>query len=159
MVHVQLSCSRNFLVLDNLLGHIAAETANGPCLSCYTVFVSILVLLEAAITADVFLNKNWEEDFPQDSTGRLNEFKNFVSSNPDMSKWIGLSIIGAQALSIFLALVLRALGPDHGTYYESDDDVEPARLPLLRNQAQQQTLYVPDSPPSLKNSYWNGGNR
>lgn len=36
---------------------------------------------------------------------------------------------------MFLAMVLRALGPDHGSDYDSDDDNEPARLPLLRSQS------------------------
>ena len=117
-------------------GHIAAETANGHCLSCYMVLVFMLVMLEAAITADVFLNKNWEEDFPEDKTGRFDALKKFVQSNFDMCKWIGLGIVGAQALSIFLAMVLRALGSTNGSYYDSDDDYIPARLPLLRNQAQ-----------------------
>uniref|UniRef100_A0A8R7QN66 Uncharacterized protein n=1 Tax=Triticum urartu TaxID=4572 RepID=A0A8R7QN66_TRIUA len=43
-------------------GHIAAETCNSPCLSCHVIFVFLLVILEAAIAADVFLNRYWEED-------------------------------------------------------------------------------------------------
>ncbi|RRT57179.1 hypothetical protein B296_00018891 [Ensete ventricosum] len=65
----------------------------------YMVFVFLLITLEAAITAFIFLNRDWEE-----------------------------------ALSIFMAMVLRALGPDSGTDCDSDDDSIPARLPLLRNQ-------------------------
>ncbi|KAM3193406.1 hypothetical protein ACQJBY_070173 [Aegilops geniculata] len=42
-------------------GHIATETANRPCLSCHVIFVFLLVILEAAIAADVFLNSYWEE--------------------------------------------------------------------------------------------------
>ncbi|CAA3011514.1 tetraspanin-19 [Olea europaea subsp. europaea] len=42
-------------------GHIAAETANGCCLYIYMVFIFMLLVLEAAVTADVFLNSNWEE--------------------------------------------------------------------------------------------------
>lgn len=92
------------------------------------VFVFLLVMLEATITVDIFLNRNWEEvpyhpmlflsiiylllcfilfifhfslfvrhqDFPEDDTGRLNDLKNFVKSNLEMCKWIGLSIVGAQ---------------------------------------------------------------
>nr|CAD1821080.1 unnamed protein product [Ananas comosus var. bracteatus] len=124
-----------FLCLLTCSGHIAAETANGHCLSCYMAFVFLLVLLEAAITADIFLNRNWEEDFPEDPSGKFDEFKNFVRLNFEMCKWIGLSVVAAQALSMFLAMVLRALGPDHGSDYDSDDDNEPARLPLLRSQS------------------------
>ncbi|URE44509.1 Stem-specific protein [Musa troglodytarum] len=74
------------------------------------------------------------DDFPEDPTGEFNELKNFVKSNFEMCKWIGLLVVATQALSIFTAMVLRALGPDSGTDCDSDDDSIPARLPLLRNQ-------------------------
>ncbi|MQL88632.1 hypothetical protein Taro_021191, partial [Colocasia esculenta] len=139
-------------------GHIAAETANGHCLSCvsfspihYMVLVFLLVLLEASITADVFLNRSWEEDFPEDPTGRFDELKDFVRSNFEMCKWIGLMIVGAQALSILLAMVLRALGPDREGDYDSDDDYIPTRLPLLRNHQNPSYAHV-DS--HAKNENW-----
>ncbi|XP_077223824.1 tetraspanin-19-like [Tasmannia lanceolata] len=135
-------------------GHIAADTANGHCLSCYMTFVFLLVLLEAAVTADVFLNNNWEEDFPEDRTGRFDEFKDFVNSNFKICKWIASSIVAAQALSIFLAMILRALGPDHGSYYDSDDDYTPARVPLLRNQITHPP-YVAYPHYALQNNAWN----
>ncbi|KAI0488232.1 hypothetical protein KFK09_028059 [Dendrobium nobile] len=100
-------------------GHISAETANGCCLSSYIVFVLLLVMLEAAIAADVLLNKVWE-----------------------------------KALSIFLAILLKSVGPYRGNYYDSDDDYIPARLPLLRNQVQH-SPYICAAHPSLKNDYWN----
>ncbi|CAL9119671.1 unnamed protein product [Musa acuminata var. zebrina] len=122
------------LCLITCVGHIAAETANSYCLSCYMVFVFLFITLEAAITAFIFLNRDWEEDFPEDPTGEFNELKNFVKSNFEMCEWIGLLVVATQALSIFAAMVLRALGPDSGTDCDSDDDAIPARLPLLRNQ-------------------------
>ncbi|CAL9154479.1 unnamed protein product [Musa hybrid cultivar] len=124
-------------------GHIAAETANGHCLSCYMVLVFLLVILEAAITADVILNRDWEEDFPEDTTGRFNGLKDFVRSNFELCKWIGLVVVVAQAMSLFVAMILRALGPYHGNCYDSDDEYLSARLPLLRNQVQH-TQYVGD---------------
>ncbi|PKA59603.1 Tetraspanin-19 [Apostasia shenzhenica] len=136
-------------------GHIAAETANGCCLSCYMVFVFLLVLLEAAATADVFLNRDWEDDFPEDPTGRFNEFKNFVKSNLEMCKWIAIVFVSAQASSIFLAVVLRALSPFRGNYYDSDEDYIPSRLPLLRNQVQHTAPYLGEPHPSPKNDSWN----
>ncbi|KQJ85328.1 hypothetical protein BRADI_5g26350v3 [Brachypodium distachyon] len=123
-------------------GHIAAETANFPCLSCHMIFVFLLVILEGAITADVFLNSNWEEDFPNDPSGKFDEFKNFLRSNFEICEWVGLLVVAAQALSIILAMVLRALGPEREIDYDSDDDAVPARLPLLRNQAQHGANYV-----------------
>nr|CAB3497130.1 unnamed protein product [Digitaria exilis] len=76
-------------------------------------------------------------DFPPDPSGNFNEFKDFVRSNFEICEWIGLSVVAAQVLSIILGMVLRTLGPDLETDYDSDDDaVVPARLPLLRNQSQ-----------------------
>ncbi|CAL9205124.1 unnamed protein product [Musa hybrid cultivar] len=126
-----------YLCLITCSGHIAAETANGQCLSCYMAFVFLLVMMEAALIADIFLNREWEEDFPEDPTGKFDELKNFVRSNFEMCKWIGLLVVAAQAFSIFTAMVLRALGPDSSIDYDSDDDFVPARLPLLRNEVQQ----------------------
>ncbi|KAJ3692945.1 hypothetical protein LUZ60_012040 [Juncus effusus] len=136
-------------------GHVAAETINSHCLSCYMIIVFLLVILEAAITADVFFNKNWEEDFPMDTTGKFNEFKNFVRSNADMCKWIALSVVSVQAFSIVLAMILRALGPDTDNYYDSDDDYVSARLPLLRNQSQINSYPNSVENPNLKNDSWN----
>jgi hypothetical protein len=48
-----------------------------------------------------------------------------------------------QVLSIILGMVLRTLGPDRETDYDSDDDVTvPARLPLLINQSQHGSYYA-----------------
>ncbi|KAF5185978.1 Tetraspanin-19, partial [Thalictrum thalictroides] len=77
-------------------GHVAAETANGHCLSCYMVFIILLTLLEAAVTADIYLNRDWEEDFPSDPTGKFDEFKHFVRSNFDFCKWVCLFVVAAQ---------------------------------------------------------------
>ncbi|KAL5994505.1 hypothetical protein ACLOJK_024558 [Asimina triloba] len=146
--------------------------------------------LPAGVSADMFLNKHWEEvyfnrgclhkfgqspidlhakaqwhfrqasDFPEDSTGRFDEFENFVKSNFELCKWIGSLIVAAQVLSILLAMILRALGPDRGSYYDSDDDLAPPRLPLLRDHSQQHPTYVVDPHFPSKNdsrnvSIWN----
>ncbi|KAH7533309.1 hypothetical protein FEM48_Zijuj04G0117100 [Ziziphus jujuba var. spinosa] len=49
------------LCVITCLGHIAAETANGCCLFLYMFIVFLLLMLEAAVTVDVFLNHDWEE--------------------------------------------------------------------------------------------------
>ncbi|KAG5536788.1 hypothetical protein RHGRI_024276 [Rhododendron griersonianum] len=51
------------------LGHIAAHTANHHCLSC---------------------------DFPEDPSGRFDDFDHFVKSNFDTCKWIGWLLVLAQ---------------------------------------------------------------
>lgn len=58
-----------------------------------------------------------------------------------------------QAFSIFMAMVLRALGPDNSIDYDSDDDFVPARLPLLRNEVQQ-TYQTAAHSLSLKIDSW-----
>ncbi|KAL6651782.1 hypothetical protein ACP70R_010707 [Stipagrostis hirtigluma subsp. patula] len=132
-----------FLCLLTCTGHIAAETANGHCLSCYMIIIFLLIILEGAITVDVFLNSNWEQDFPDDPSGKFDEFKDFVRSNFEICEWVGLAVVAAQALSIILGMVLRTLGPDREIDYDSDDDTTvPARLPLLRNQTQHAPEYV-----------------
>nr|CAB3488700.1 unnamed protein product [Digitaria exilis] len=120
----------------------------------YMIIVFVLIILESAITADVFLNINWEEDFPPDPSGKFNEFKDFVRSNFEICEWVGLSVVAAQVLSIILGMVLRTLGPDRETDYDSDDDANvPARLPLLRNQSQHGPDYAEPNT-SCRNDSW-----
>ncbi|PIN00506.1 hypothetical protein CDL12_21181 [Handroanthus impetiginosus] len=136
-------------------GHIAAETANGCCLYIYMVFVFLLFVLEAAVTADVFLNHNWEEDFPEDPTGYFDQLKNFIKDNFDISKWIGLTVAALQGLSILLAMILKGLGPQHDTYYESDDEYLPDRVPLLKNYVPPQSYAATDPAYGVKSDSWN----
>ncbi|KAD4981776.1 hypothetical protein R6Q59_001504 [Mikania micrantha] len=123
-------------------GHIAAETANGCCLYCYLVFVMFLLMLEGAVTMDVYLNPHWEEDFPKDPSGNFNEFKDFIIENFDICKWVGLSIVSVQGLCTILALILKGLGPHQERQYDSDDDYTLEEVPLLRNYANQPTYVV-----------------
>ncbi|KAL5730258.1 hypothetical protein ACHQM5_003103 [Ranunculus cassubicifolius] len=143
------------LCLISLAGHIAAETANGHCLTCYMILIFVLTLLEAAVTADVYLNRDWEEDFPKDPTGKFDDLKHFVKSNFDFCKRIGLAIVAVQGLSILFSIILRALGPDYGQYSDSDDEYAPARLPLLRNQVPPQSYVVGEPHITPKNDNWN----
>ncbi|XP_019246971.1 PREDICTED: tetraspanin-19 isoform X2 [Nicotiana attenuata] len=137
-------------------GHIAAETASGCCLYIYMVFVFLLLMIEAAVTVDVFLNRNWEEDFPEDTTGNFDELKHFLKENFDICKWVGLSVVTVQALSILLAMILKALGPHPERYhYESDDDYIPDRVPLLKNYVPSPSYVVGDPVYGSKNDAWN----
>ncbi|XP_022748893.1 tetraspanin-19-like [Durio zibethinus] len=123
-------------------GHVAAETANGCCLYFYMAFIFLLLMLEAALTTDVFLNRDWEEDFPVDPSGSFNKFKDFIRSNFEFCKWIGLSVVSVQGLCILLAMLVKAVGPHQ--YYESDDYTDPERVPLLKNAVH--PTYVVGSP-------------
>ncbi|PWA48773.1 hypothetical protein CTI12_AA490680 [Artemisia annua] len=96
-------------------GHIAAETANGFCLYC---------------------------DFPKDPSGNFNEFKDFIKENFEICKWVGLSVVSVQGLSVFLALILNALGPHRERRYDSDDEYTLEEVPLLRNYVNQPPYVV-----------------
>ncbi|XP_059436795.1 tetraspanin-19-like [Corylus avellana] len=86
-------------------------------------------------------------------------FEDFVESNFDICKWIGLLITLAQGLSILLAVALRTLGPNHGFYYnyDSDEDYAPERLPLINNKAQPPPYVNVISDPrfATNNNTWN----
>ncbi|KAL3754606.1 hypothetical protein ACJRO7_001798 [Eucalyptus globulus] len=133
-------------------GHIAAETANGCCLYLYMLFIFLLLILEAAVTVDVFLNHEWEEDFPEDLTGNLSLLKEFVRSNFEMCKWIGLSIVSIQGLCILLAMVLKVLGPHQN--YDSDDEFSTDRVPLLKNAMVPPPYAVADPAYGSKSDGW-----
>ncbi|KAL6198129.1 hypothetical protein ACLB2K_027921 [Fragaria x ananassa] len=115
------------------IGHLAANCGSGCCLSCYTLIICMLLLLETAMAADMLLNNDWEKDLPYDPTGKFNDFRDFVESNFDMFKWIGLLIILAQAFSILLATALRSIGPEQVANCDSDEEYAPARVPLMNH--------------------------
>ncbi|KDP20951.1 hypothetical protein JCGZ_21422 [Jatropha curcas] len=124
----------------------------------YTVIIFVLFLLESAIAADILLNSAWEKDLPEDPTGRFHDFKEFVESNFDVFKWIGLLIVLAQGCCILFAMALRAVRVNYNgpSNYDSDDEYTAARLPLL-NKHLQTPSYVVNGDPHLasKNDSWN----
>ncbi|KAA0062078.1 tetraspanin-19 [Cucumis melo var. makuwa] len=142
------------LCVITCLGHIAAETANGCCLHLYMLLLFMVIMVEAGVTTDVFLNRDWAEDFPKDPSGCFDQFKHFIKSNFNICKWIGISTVSIQGLSLLLAMVLKAIGSRR--YYESDDEYAPERLPFLKNALHSPTTCVIGDPvfPS-KNDTWN----
>ncbi|KAK8992327.1 hypothetical protein V6N11_048411 [Hibiscus sabdariffa] len=143
------------LCLLTCLGHIAADSANGFCLFCYMVIISVLLLIETGIAADILLNSDWEKDIPEDPTGRFLDFKEFVESNIDIFKWIFLIIFLGQGLSVLLGMALRAFSPNQGSNYDSDEEFTQARLPLVNNHAQQSAYVIGEPPFVNKNETWN----
>ncbi|CAL5411228.1 unnamed protein product [Camellia sinensis] len=137
------------------LGHIAADTCNIHCLSCYMVEIFFLLLVETALAVDISLNSDWEKDLPEDPSGRFDDFKDFVKSNFHICKWIALFIVFAQGCSIGLAAVLRSHGKDERRKYESEDDYAQARLPFLGYPVQPLPYTAADLPfDSNKNETW-----
>ncbi|PPD89511.1 hypothetical protein GOBAR_DD13538 [Gossypium barbadense] len=107
----------------------------------------------AGVTTDVFFSHDWEkvynfcmpyeytcisclqkhyQDFPVEPTESFNKFEDFVRSNFEFCKWIGLSVVFIQGgLCVVSAVLLKAVGPYQN--YESDDDIDPESMPLLKN--------------------------
>ncbi|KAI3439955.1 uncharacterized protein J3R85_004086 [Psidium guajava] len=119
------------LCLIAWIGRVAADSANGCCLSCYMLIMSLLILIEATVAADILLNSDWEKDLPEDPTGRFSDFEDFVKSNFDVFKWIGLLILLAQGSSVLFTIVLRSARSHRGPNYDVDDEYPPTKLPLL----------------------------
>ncbi|KAF9683560.1 hypothetical protein SADUNF_Sadunf04G0026400 [Salix dunnii] len=105
------------LCLITCLGYISADCSNGFFLSCYMEIIFVLFLLETLLAADILLNSDWEKDLPEDPTGRLHDFREFVESNFDFFKWIGMFIILSQELldptmNPTMTLMMNTLRPD-----------------------------------------------
>ncbi|KAL8088177.1 hypothetical protein AgCh_038092 [Apium graveolens] len=99
---------------------------------------------EVAVSLEIFLDRDWEEDFPEDPTGNFGDLKDFIMENIKMCKWIGFFVMTIQGLCTLLAIILKALGPDHEASYESDDEYIPEGVPLLTNYPSQPPFVVGD---------------
>ncbi|GFZ06225.1 hypothetical protein Acr_18g0003950 [Actinidia rufa] len=115
------------LVAITSFGHIAAHTTNAHCLSY---------------------------DFPEDPTGRFDDFKDFVKSNFNTCQWIGLFMVLAQGCSIVLATVLRTLEKDQAIYCESDEDNTAPSLPFLYHPVEPLPYIAADLPGAPTSLYW-----
>ncbi|XP_019178550.1 PREDICTED: tetraspanin-18-like isoform X2 [Ipomoea nil] len=103
----------------SFIGHVGAEAINGCCLCCYSLLMTVFVLLEASLVAFIALDHHWEADLPPDPTGELDSLRNFIEDNVDVCKWIGIVVIIVQASTLFLAIILRAL-----VNQQVDNDIE-----------------------------------
>lgn len=123
------------------IGCIAAETISGCCLCFYALLTIVLILLEAALVGFIAIDRHWEKDLPYDPTGELNSLRSFIEKNIDICKWVGLSVIIIQALSLLLAIILRAMVSTRKSDFDDEDDYEGGRgrtwEPLLNPQSSQ----------------------
>ncbi|KAJ9549229.1 hypothetical protein OSB04_021772 [Centaurea solstitialis] len=81
------------------------------------------------------------QDFPQDPSGNLHKLRDFIKENIDMCKWVGLSILSVQGLSMVLAVILLLLGPNQISY-DNDDEYTPEGVPLLKNYYSNQSSFL-----------------
>ncbi|KAI5076530.1 hypothetical protein GOP47_0008595 [Adiantum capillus-veneris] len=126
------------IILITCSGYIAAATQNGCCLSCYSFFVGLVMIIELAMAAFIFFDDSWQEVIPDDSTGQLDSIESFIEDNLEILKWVALGIVVVQALALLFAVILRALGSSARKDYDSDDEylasTRASRQPLLNRQ-------------------------
>ncbi|KAF2292657.1 hypothetical protein GH714_026473 [Hevea brasiliensis] len=100
----------------------------------------LLILLEAALVAFIAIDRRWKKDLPFDPTGELQSLWSFIGENVGTCKWLGITVITIQALSLLLAIVLLALVSARRTDSECEDDYEHIRgrtwEPLLNQSGQ-----------------------
>ncbi|WCJ38167.1 Tetraspanin family protein [Euphorbia peplus] len=123
-----------------LIGYIAAEAINGCCLCFYTILKIVLILLEVSLVTFIAVDHHWDKDLPLDPTGELQNLRSFIEDNVHISKWVGIAVITIQALSLLLAIVLRAMVSTQRSDSEYEDDFENGRgrtwEPLLNQSGQ-----------------------
>lgn len=129
------------LFVISCFGCVGASTRNGCCLSCYSVFVILLILVELGCAAFIFFDKNWKEDIPTDKTGDFAMVYDFLRENWAILKWVALGIVILEALIFVLALMVRAA--NRPVEYDSDDEIIGSR-----QQIRQPFLNRPPPPPA-----------
>ncbi|KAG4987668.1 hypothetical protein AAZX31_11G040600 [Glycine max] len=108
------------LFLISCFGCIGAAARNGCCLSCYSILVALLILVELGCAAFIFFDKNWKEQIPTDKTGEFDAIYGFLIENWNIMKWVALGIVIFEALLFLLALIVRAA--NRPADYDSDEE-------------------------------------
>ncbi|KAJ8754340.1 hypothetical protein K2173_002791 [Erythroxylum novogranatense] len=125
------------LFVISCVGCVGAVTRNGCCLSCYSVLIILLILVELGCAAFIFFDKSWKEELPVDKTGDFDMIFNFLRENWKIVKWVALGIVILEALIFLLALLVRAANKP--VDYDSDDELiaprQQIRQPLLNRPA------------------------
>ncbi|KAG4184876.1 hypothetical protein ERO13_A09G198100v2 [Gossypium hirsutum] len=108
------------LFFISCFGCIGASTRNLCCLSCYSLLVVLLILVELGCAAFIFFDKSWKEELPTDKTGYFDMIYQFLEENWSIVKWVALGIVVLEAVIFLLALMVRAANvpADH----DSDDE-------------------------------------
>lgn len=121
------------LFVISCVGCISATTRNGCCLTCYSVLVILLILVELGCAAFFYFDKSWREEIPADRTGDFNMIYDFLRENWNIVKWVALGVVILQALIFLLAIIVRAA--NRPVEYDSDDELiaprQQIRQPLI----------------------------
>ncbi|CAK9173363.1 unnamed protein product [Ilex paraguariensis] len=108
------------LFVVSCFGCIGTATKNGCCLTCYSVLVIFLILLELGCAAFIFFDKSWKADIPTDKTGDFDMIYDFLEENWKIVKWVALGAVILEALVFLLALLVRPA--NRPAEYDSDDE-------------------------------------
>ncbi|VFQ63760.1 unnamed protein product [Cuscuta campestris] len=144
------------------IGCIGGATRNGCCLSCYSVLIMLLILLELGIAAFIFFDKSWKKEIPTDKTGNFDMIYKFLEEHWDIVRWAALGAVVLEALIFLLAIVVRAVNAPAD--YDSDDEYigvsrQQIRQPLISNRQPAPAPSAPaaatiDSRPSTRSDAW-----
>ncbi|GAV80862.1 Tetraspannin domain-containing protein [Cephalotus follicularis] len=121
------------LFVISCFGCIGAVTRNGCCLTCYSVLVIFLILVELGCAAFIYFDKDWEEELPTDDSGDFDMIYDFLKEHWNIVKWVALGAVILEALVFLLALLVRAANKPID--YDSDDELiaprQQIRQPLV----------------------------
>ncbi|KAK9059271.1 hypothetical protein SSX86_021890 [Deinandra increscens subsp. villosa] len=124
------------IFIISCFGCIGAATRSGCCLTCYSLLMILLILVEVGCASFIFFDKSWRAEIPEDRTGDFNMIYGFLEKNWKICRWVALGAVIFEGLIFLLACVVRAANspPD----YDSDDEyiVGPRqqRQPLISRQ-------------------------
>ncbi|MCI01996.1 tetraspanin family protein, partial [Trifolium medium] len=62
----------------------------------YTLLITVLVLLEAALVVFIAIDRQWQEDLPVDPTGQIESIRSFIEDNQDICRWVGIVVLIVQ---------------------------------------------------------------
>ncbi|XP_059656739.1 tobamovirus multiplication protein 2A-like [Cornus florida] len=128
------------LFIISCFGCIGAATRNGCCLTCYSVLVILLILVELGCAAFIYFDKSWKEEIPTDKTGDFDSIYEFLEKHWEIVKWVALGAVILEALVFLLAFVVRAA--NRPADYDSDDEY----INVQRQQIRQPLINRPPVP-------------
>lgn len=126
------------LFIISCCGCIGASTRNGCCLTCYSVLVILLILVEIGCAAFIYFDSSWADVIPTDDTGDFTKIYDFLEENWTIVKWVALGIVVLEAVLFLLALLVRSANapPEYDSDEEFINPRQSVRQPLINRPPQ-----------------------